>query len=371
MQTVEDFEDASLAVSISGTWARSSAEAGSGGWSYRSGTVPDTGGASDAVVQVPAWAKSLTFLYRVSSESGYDFLKILVGSTEVLSQTGEVSWNASGKLDVTGASTVTFRYTKDSSQHAGLDAAFIDDVTFSDAAVTEMTNNFDGGTHGATIVEGESGGVSGDAFHNVVGTPRYSNARFHGTSGLSVVNPAPGTDTHIDWGEVSQPGDVFCSRLYIHRVGELSGYAGLFALLGPSGIVSKAWLWTNGEIDVYTGSSTTKVLTIGRALPIGQWSRVEFRYTINSLGSGTAEAWTYLDPDSTIHDDYVISSTVTWPGGKPDTTEFHLGGAGSGYWHLDDLGIGPAKLGPVSSAAQLRPGVPAATPAAVHRTATW
>lgn len=126
---VEDFEDTTYAVPISGTWTRTSATANTGSWSLRSAVIGHSA-TTDAVVTVPAGATAMQFAFRVSSESGFDFFRIFIDAAQVGETSGLGTWTASPAYDVTGASTVTFRYVKDVSVVAGDDAAYIDDLTF-------------------------------------------------------------------------------------------------------------------------------------------------------------------------------------------------------------------------------------------------
>ena len=130
----DDFEDAGRSIAITdggdAAWFRTMDEARFGDWSFRSGVITDDQ-TSDAIVEVPDQAVALSFWYKVDSEEGFDFFRVFVGDVEVLTVSGDVDWQHSGDLDVTTASTVTFRYEKDAAASDGADAAFIDDVVFS------------------------------------------------------------------------------------------------------------------------------------------------------------------------------------------------------------------------------------------------
>lgn len=126
---VEDFEDASLAITLSGTWARSTASAHAGTWSLKSATIGDSA-TTDAVVQVPVDATTLQFWYRVSSEAGFDFFRFFIDGVQQFEAAGAGSWTQSAVYNVSAAAQVTFRYLKDSSTVAGEDAAYIDDLVF-------------------------------------------------------------------------------------------------------------------------------------------------------------------------------------------------------------------------------------------------
>jgi hypothetical protein len=133
---VEDFEDASLAVTITGggilPWARSADRAHAGGWSLKSGAITHNQ-TSDAIVTVPGGKTICTFWYYVSSEATFDFFRVLVDAVEQFAVSGEsVGWQR-GAVVVTGASTVTFRYAKDAAVSEGDDAVYVDDLTFTTA----------------------------------------------------------------------------------------------------------------------------------------------------------------------------------------------------------------------------------------------
>lgn len=125
-------------VASSAAWARTTAQAHTGSWSLGAGAITDVQ-VSDAVVTVPVDASSLRFWYKVSSESGFDYLYVFVDGTLVLSATGEVDWTQSAIFDVSSATNVTFRYLKDGNTGEGSDTAWIDDVVFDVTALTGST----------------------------------------------------------------------------------------------------------------------------------------------------------------------------------------------------------------------------------------
>ncbi|MGW3110563.1 hypothetical protein [Streptomyces sp. NPDC001091] len=133
----EDFEDTSYDIPLTpgGTqpWVRSQAHYQNGTWSLRSGTIGNNQ-TSDATATVPPGATSCSFWYWVSSEAagpGFegDRLLVLVDGFQALRAQGSVGWTYA-TIDVTGATSVTFRYAKDNSGTAGEDCAHIDDLAF-------------------------------------------------------------------------------------------------------------------------------------------------------------------------------------------------------------------------------------------------
>lgn len=126
----EDFEDTTYDLPFTGTWARANDQAHGGSWSLKSASIGNNA-TTDAVMDVPPGAREVRFWYKVSSEAGWDFFRLLVDGAEVFRASGTVGWVQSAAIDVEGASTVTFRYTKDAGTVAGSDASWVDDVVFS------------------------------------------------------------------------------------------------------------------------------------------------------------------------------------------------------------------------------------------------
>ncbi len=73
-------------------------------------------------------ADSISFWYRVSSESNYDKFHFYIDGVEMLVNSGEVEWTRVAYLVSAGEHTFLFSYTKDVSVSYGSDCAWIDDV---------------------------------------------------------------------------------------------------------------------------------------------------------------------------------------------------------------------------------------------------
>ncbi|MEU0671368.1 hypothetical protein ABZ330_00450 [Streptomyces sp. NPDC006172] len=137
----EDFEDTTYEVTIAGggtlPWTRTSAQAHTGTWSLRSGAITNNQ-TSDAIITVPAGMTEMRYWYWTSSEAagaGFegDRLLVLVDGVQVLRAQGTTPWTQH-IVDVTGATTVTFRYVKDNSTAVGSDFAAIDNLSFTGRA---------------------------------------------------------------------------------------------------------------------------------------------------------------------------------------------------------------------------------------------
>jgi hypothetical protein len=139
----EDFEDTAFEVTATNggnlPWARSTAHFNTGGWSLRSGAISNNQ-TSDWIVTIPPGSTEMQFWYWTSSENsgpGFegDRLLVLVDGVQILRAQGTTGWTQA-IADVTGKSTVTFRYAKDNSTASGEDAVHIDDLAFTGIAPT-------------------------------------------------------------------------------------------------------------------------------------------------------------------------------------------------------------------------------------------
>ncbi|WP_086765327.1 hypothetical protein [Streptomyces bobili] len=144
----EDFEDTTFEVPWTNggslPWARSSAQAHTGTWSLKSGAITNNQ-TSDAVFAVPTGKTELRFWYWTSSEAsgpGFegDRLLVSVDGVQVLRAQGTTPWTQA-VIDVTGKSTVTFRYAKDNSTAVGSDSAHIDNVSFTGRGPTRLNTD--------------------------------------------------------------------------------------------------------------------------------------------------------------------------------------------------------------------------------------
>lgn len=73
---------------------------------------------------------TLSFWYRVSSESCCDFLRFYINRNEVQRWAGERGWAQASFYLPAGLHTLRWEYTKDSSDSRGQDTAWLDDISF-------------------------------------------------------------------------------------------------------------------------------------------------------------------------------------------------------------------------------------------------
>ena len=115
-------------------WSPDEATYSSAGHSLRSGKISHNMHSELSIRFEATENDTLSFLYRVSSESYYDFLKFYVDSTLAGSWSGETGWNSHSQFMEAGPHEVTWSYTKDGNTSMREDAAWIDDIIFPESA---------------------------------------------------------------------------------------------------------------------------------------------------------------------------------------------------------------------------------------------
>ncbi|MCF7919866.1 MAG: hypothetical protein K9N06_08130 [Candidatus Cloacimonetes bacterium] len=74
--------------------------------------------------------EQISFYYKVSSESGYDYLRFYIDGTQMGAWCGSVDWTQFSTAVSTGIHTFSWIYQKDSSVSSGSDCAWIDYIVF-------------------------------------------------------------------------------------------------------------------------------------------------------------------------------------------------------------------------------------------------
>ncbi|MFH1477739.1 MAG: M4 family metallopeptidase [Verrucomicrobiota bacterium] len=83
---------------------------------------------------------TLSFWWKVSSETGYDYLRFLIDGQETNAISGETDWALYSVALGSGTHTNTWKYTKDTSVSNGQDAGWVDEVSWApDWAPTVLT----------------------------------------------------------------------------------------------------------------------------------------------------------------------------------------------------------------------------------------
>jgi autotransporter-associated beta strand protein len=120
------------ATSGNATWFPQSAVTNDGIDAAQSGLI--THNQTSSVSTTLTGAGTLTFFWKVSSETSYDFLRFFLNGVEQTGSLARISGNVDWvKKTVTipaGTNSVEWRYTKDGSVDSGSDAAWLDQVVF-------------------------------------------------------------------------------------------------------------------------------------------------------------------------------------------------------------------------------------------------
>ena len=101
-------------------------------WNLSNGVLTSTNkrDSSSSIYKITApVALTVSFSYKVSSESNYDFLIIKKNGSELKKISGSTSY-VSYSVDLNANDYLTFTYSKDSSQSSGSDCAYISGITY-------------------------------------------------------------------------------------------------------------------------------------------------------------------------------------------------------------------------------------------------
>ena len=125
----DDFSKFSWMHSGDDYWAITQRQKHSGAYSAKAGEIDDDE-SSILRVNVQCVSGNITFYRKVSSESGYDYLKLYIDGVEKGDWSGEEDWaEVSFPVDE-GKRTFEWTYSKDGSASGGDDTAWIDDIVF-------------------------------------------------------------------------------------------------------------------------------------------------------------------------------------------------------------------------------------------------
>jgi len=129
-----DFTSHDWQFSVSGTnaqnWEVTSDEAYNGQYSAQSGEIGHNSTTSLYITLEVIEQSVISFYRKVSSESGYDFLRFYIDNSLIAQWSGEQSWEQVSYSVSPGFRTFRWSYVKDQGVVAGQDKVWIDDITF-------------------------------------------------------------------------------------------------------------------------------------------------------------------------------------------------------------------------------------------------
>ncbi|MDZ4182368.1 MAG: C25 family cysteine peptidase, partial [Candidatus Cloacimonadaceae bacterium] len=132
---MEDFESGnfnSFPWTFSGNlpWVITNVTPYAGSYSAKSGVITHSQTSTMQTVRVLSSAGPVSFWYKVSSESGYDYLRFFVDGVQIAQWAGEIGWTQYSYNLTAGTRTLAWTYYKDSSVSTGSDCAWVDNIIF-------------------------------------------------------------------------------------------------------------------------------------------------------------------------------------------------------------------------------------------------
>ncbi len=111
-------------------WTVQSSEKFSGTYAAKSGAIGHNGLTELSLTLTVSANGNISFFNKVSSEATYDFMRFYIDGVQQDSWSGNVDWNLRSYPVTAGVRIFKWAYTKDGSEIAGSDCAWLDHITF-------------------------------------------------------------------------------------------------------------------------------------------------------------------------------------------------------------------------------------------------
>ncbi len=125
-----DFSRFPWTFSGNGNWTIAGSDQYEGVYAAKSGTITDSQTTGMSVMLMVNTTGTVSFYRKVSSESGYDYLRFYIDGIEQGSWSGTVDWSEVSYAVTNGEHTFKWSYTKDGSVSSGSDCAWVDYIVF-------------------------------------------------------------------------------------------------------------------------------------------------------------------------------------------------------------------------------------------------
>lgn len=141
-------------------WIIALNEGNTGNFGAKSGTITHSQSSQLILNYDVSTNDTISFYYKVSSESNYDFLRFYINNELKGQWSGTVNWSIAKYAVTAGPKTFKWEYMKDNTVSSGSDRAWIDDIVFPPRVVTTAWagNNI-------TICRGSNAQLNGIALH--------------------------------------------------------------------------------------------------------------------------------------------------------------------------------------------------------------
>ena len=170
-----------------------------------------------------AGSDSISFYYKVSSESGWDYLKFFIDATVAGQWSGTADWTRVAFPVVAGNHTFKWEYMKDGSSASGSDCSWLDFIVLPSPVPSGQTVS--GIINYANTASTPLSGITvklKNASGNVVGTTTTNAAGSYSFSGVTAGTYTLEVTTTKLWGGVTAT-DVLLYRKHIANISSLSG----------------------------------------------------------------------------------------------------------------------------------------------------
>ncbi|MCK9424080.1 MAG: C25 family cysteine peptidase, partial [Bacteroidales bacterium] len=263
---LEDFESGGFtqfAWTQGGTqpWSITNVGPYEGVYSAKSGTITHSQ-KSDLSLQMNVTnPDSISFYYKTSSESGYDYLKFFLDGTSIGEWSGETPWTKASYPVAAGNHTFKWEYMKDGSVSNGSDCGWIDYIVFPAAApaaasvtgTVTYANTANTPLNGLTIKLKNSGGT-------VIGTTTTNATGNYTFTSVPAGNYTLEATTTKPWNGVTAT-DVLLYRKHIANIALLTG------IYLASGDVNASGSLTAADVLLIK----KRIATIISSFPAGDW----------------------------------------------------------------------------------------------------
>jgi hypothetical protein len=122
-------------------WTIVNSGAQQGTYCAKSGAITHNQQSNMSVTLDVGTAGPISFYYKVSSESGYDYLRFYVDGALQSQWSGTAGWAQASCIVSTGAHTVLWQYLKDELVSSGSDCGWIDNIKFPPLAAPELVTD--------------------------------------------------------------------------------------------------------------------------------------------------------------------------------------------------------------------------------------
>ena len=199
---VEDFETGDFtafdwALGGNTPWVVTETGAYEGTYAAKSGAITHSQATNMQILYEAGSTDTLTFYYKVSSESGYDFLRFYVDGVKKGEWSGTAPWSRAAYLITEGTHLFKWEYTKDGSVSGGEDCGWIDFIAFP-AMITTT------GWAGNDLETCEENPVQVEGYADYYDSLEWSTMGDGSFDDITIINPiyTPGT-SDIENGQVA------------------------------------------------------------------------------------------------------------------------------------------------------------------------